>query len=450
MAGFFSRYGLAAHLALLAVAPLFLPPIACLWLTALAVLWLVLEPSRIGRESLHDAHARVRYRVGRDPLFWVLFSLVVVAALHALNTGVERSYDAEKGVWYLSPAACSFFLGCVEGSGLSLFSCAFAAWVVVTGCRHGLGRSARFGFLFMSSLFAALGILVWAILLKIGYPAAQEYFESAVTNPSFFGSACGIYLMFALMGLSAVFELSWISSFPLAMLAIAGNALGLFLFTPPVVALLFAGGAIILFMALFAQIKMRVGGQSEFKFLVAFSLSLVLVLAVMPRTGEALKLEPYLDAVPFFTSDYLSVRAILSGISWKAWLLHPWIGNGVGSFPLSLSFLATSTDWSVVSSCQVAPLNGYWMILAERGAIGAFLLVVPLALFLVTFVRRLIGSIRLGLPHPLILIGPLSLIAAGLEMAGDISFLSPGALIPLLAALSLAPHGFSKESSYGR
>lgn len=454
MLGFLSRYGLAAHLALAAVAPLLLPPIASLWLAALAALWLILEPSRVGGETLHEAHSRVRSRIGRDPLFWVLLALVVVAALRALNTGVERAYDAESGVWLLSSAVCSVFPGCVEGTGLSHLAGAVVAWVVVTGCRHGLGRSARFGFLLTSSLLAAIGAFTWALFLKLGSPAAAELFEASVVKPAFFGSACGLYLSFALMGLSAVFELGWLTAFPLAMLAIAGNALGLFLFAPPLVALIFAGMALVVFLALFVQVKLKKGGQSEFRLLVLFGLSLamalVIVLAVMPRAGEAMKLAPYRGEAAFLGDEYLSLRAVLSEIARKAWMLHPWLGNGLGSFPLSLSFEATATDWSVISPDQIAPLNGYWMILSERGAIGMFMLAVPVALFFVTFGHRLMGAIKAGLPHPLVLLGPLALAAVAFELVGDISFLSPGAMIPLLAALALAPHGFAKERSHGR
>ena len=64
---FLAKYGLAAHLALLAVAPLFLFPfsaessvaVTLLWLTLLAVVWCFLVPSVRGGERLYDARLRV-------------------------------------------------------------------------------------------------------------------------------------------------------------------------------------------------------------------------------------------------------------------------------------------------------------------------------------------------------------------------------------------------------
>ena len=82
-----SKYGLAAHLALLAVAPLFLFPFCgavwtarvLLWLSFLAFVWTLVEPSRRQGEMLHDARFRVFLSVFRDPLFWFSLFLSLVA-----------------------------------------------------------------------------------------------------------------------------------------------------------------------------------------------------------------------------------------------------------------------------------------------------------------------------------------------------------------------------------
>ena len=64
---FLAKYGLAAHLAFLAVAPLFLFPfcaassvaVTLLWLTLLAAVWCGLMPSVRRGERLYDARLRV-------------------------------------------------------------------------------------------------------------------------------------------------------------------------------------------------------------------------------------------------------------------------------------------------------------------------------------------------------------------------------------------------------
>ena len=83
-----SKYGLAAHLALLAVAPLFLFPFLPgesvatveLWLSGFTLVWLLMEPSRRNEEMLHDARMRVAGDIARDPLFWAL-----LGAVHGLS-----------------------------------------------------------------------------------------------------------------------------------------------------------------------------------------------------------------------------------------------------------------------------------------------------------------------------------------------------------------------------
>ena len=81
------KYGLAAHLALVVVAPLFFTPTAVLWLSALAVVWFFLEPSRIGFEQLHDARRRILSSLWKDAVFWVFLALTVIAGIRFANGG---------------------------------------------------------------------------------------------------------------------------------------------------------------------------------------------------------------------------------------------------------------------------------------------------------------------------------------------------------------------------
>ena len=95
-----AKYGLAAHLALLAVAPLFLFPFVgratvsavVLWLSLQALIWLLLAPSVLQGERLRHARQRVLTATFHDPLFWALVVIVCVAAVRAINSGIGITF----------------------------------------------------------------------------------------------------------------------------------------------------------------------------------------------------------------------------------------------------------------------------------------------------------------------------------------------------------------------
>ena len=132
-----AKYGLAAHLAILAVAPLVLFPFcsACvvatvlLWLSLLAGIWMVLGPSVYGGERLHDARCRVASNLFFDPLTWVLLAAVLFSGFRALNTGVAFRYNAETAVWYVASATFPLFPGVVGSSGYIDFAATVAFYL---------------------------------------------------------------------------------------------------------------------------------------------------------------------------------------------------------------------------------------------------------------------------------------------------------------------------------
>ena len=89
-----AKYGLAAHLAILAVAPLFLFPffgedtiaVVLLWLSLPAAVWTFMQPSVRRGEMLHDARDRVSSEVFRDPFFWVMLVVVVFTVTGTITT----------------------------------------------------------------------------------------------------------------------------------------------------------------------------------------------------------------------------------------------------------------------------------------------------------------------------------------------------------------------------
>lgn len=448
-----TKYGLAAHLAFLAVAPLFLSPIPILYLSALAAIWVVMEPSRVGQEMLHDARKRVSGGLVADPLFWVCVALAIVAGVRALNDGVAMHYDAEIARWTIAEPAIATLPGSVAQTGLPLFAVAVAAIVIVAGCRHALGKSARYAFLLVASAFSGVSALIRIIVAHDNTAEIMRLTACDIVDPVYIGAAFGIFFLFSLFALTAIFERQWWRSVPAIVLAIVGNALALFLFAPATVTVLFGGAAVVILAYSFLYLRLKISKLADFKFLVivGISLSLVYVIAleILPKEIFEAKTAPYMTGA-FLTNEFSAVREALSRISLKIWKQNPWLGFGLGSFPIDLRFNALYSDWSIISSSQKAPLSGYWLLLTERGVIGAFFLAVPLVLMLVTYVHRLIFGLK-TMPHPLACAAPLLLIVAALEMLTDCSFLAPSVMLPMFALLSLSAYAFPKEKqSHGR
>lgn len=443
-----TKYGLAAHLAIVAIAPLFLSETAILWVASLAVSGILMEPSRVGAEMIHDARRRVARNLLRDPLLWVCLVLTVVAAVRALNSGVALTYDAEVAKWTLSSPRMQVLPGCVKGVGLQHFTLAFMALVLVMGCRHALGRSARSAFAMIASLLGG-GVAFWQLFaMRSDTQDLIRMVSCPQTDPTYLGPAYGICWLLGIAALATVFERRWWRSLPLAILGICGSALGLFCFSPPRLIVLYAGSGVLMLLYLFVYLRLKISKTADFRALVVWGMAMafaaMLAMLVVPDTVLQDKVAPFLTG-EFLTDEFLAARKALSRISFDVWRANPWLGTGLGSFDIDMNMLAGPSDWKVITALQSAPLNGYWLILAERGVVGAFLLGVPLVILLATYVRRLIGGLR-SLPHPLAWALPLLLIAVGVEMAIDGSPLLPQVLVPLLAAFAISANGFVKEN----
>lgn len=447
-----TKYGLAAHLAFLAVAPLFLSPTSVLWLSALAAVWVVMEPSRVGGEMLHDARRRVAGAVVRDPVFWFSLVLVAYVALRFANGGVALAYDAENSVWSISEPALPFLPGSVSGVGFPEFSSTLALAVILQGCRHALGRSARMAFLLVSSALAGSGTVALAVMLAAESPIAQALVSYSLSNPRYVGSVMGVYWIVGIVSLLAAYERKWLRAMPLAIPAIGGTAAGLFMFAPPMAQVAYAVVGVVVLGYSFLYARKCLSGSGEFKFLVTFALSMVLggvlALSVLPESVVSLRLVPYRTGA-FFDEGFLALREALSGISLKVWKVHPWLGTGLGSFPLELRFIATEADWAIASPGQLAPLNGYWHMLVERGIVGVMFFGSLVGFLAWTFFRRLVGGIRIAFPHPACWIGPLALVAVLAETVIDVSYTVPGLILAVAATLSLSAGSFPKEERNG-
>lgn len=444
-----TKYGLAAHLAFLAVAPLFLSPIPLLWVSALVAVWVIVEPSRIGNEMLHGARDRVASGLVRDPLFWILLALIVVSGVRALNGGVATVYDAELGTWTIASPQWPILPGTVCGeSAVMHFATSVSLCVVVMGCRHALGRSARFACALAAGGFVGLIYLARVLMSCTDISVFAKTAVVSSETPIYQGMAFGTLLLLSLTSLVTVFERRWWKALPFQILGIVGAAFTTFLYSPAYMSALWSIGLVIIAFYAFLYLRFVVGKLADFKYLVVIGVSLTIagMLAMIVLTPDQmdLRIAPFLSHDGFLSRTFLNSREALSRISLAIWKDHPWLGTGLSSFALDLNFHAAETDWRVISPLQTAPLNGFWLLLVERGVVGAFFVLVPLALLVISYVNRFIGALR-TFPHPLAILAPVLLVVTVLTLLLDCSAFAPAAFLLIFAVITLSANSFAKK-----
>ena len=442
---------------MLAVAPLVLFPFCSnaelarvlLWLSLFGVCWLLLGPSVHTGEMLHDARRRVIRSTFRDPLFWAFLVVVVVSGLRALNTGIDLIYDYEQREWIVTDPSVLFLPGSVADCGFLPFSASLAAGIVVMGCRNAMGRSSRMAFMLISSLFSGLAAIVALYLASQGNRFLQAAFEHAPERLVGPGAGFAVYLMFATVAVFAAFERKWNKSVPFAMVAVAGNAAGLFAFLPPFEATVFAGAVLVVFLGVFVGAWRTLRGSREFKLLVVFSVSLVLggllVMALVPDAVTAAKLSAVMEG-RFLSPEFMDVRRRLSAAAFKAWAGSPWAGIGVGGFRFQLRFCLAPADWAVVPKHVVAVSNGWWQLLMERGMVGTMLMALPFGFLIFTYFKRMAVCLgQMAMPGPSALLAPVAWAAVAVAALFGGSPLRPEVLTALGAALAISANSFPKR-----
>ena len=444
-----SRYGLAAHLALVAVAPLFLFPYfgdavaatVLFWLTPLAAVWTLLEPSRRFQEPLHAARARVAKSILRDPLFWLSLVLVGLAACRWINDGIAMNYNAEDRFWFLSEPACKVLPGSVKGGARLPFAISLALVVILQAMRHALGKSARISFLFTASLLAGVAASVACVLAALGNPDAVAAVQIPTAAASFAGSSFGICFLMGLVALAGGFECGWNKYFLLFSFAIGANAAGLWFFAPtPVIGCYLAAGIAVMAVN-FTASSFEMGPVAALKNLsgviIAFGIASVAVMGLAPEGLNDVRLAVFDDGV-LFPEPFGQVRELLSGIAAKVWGVHPWLGTGVGSFGLDVKFNVSDVDWPLLRGIGSQVPNAGWQLLAERGILGALGVTGVFCIIAFTFVTRLAKSIRRPLFHPGVWLGPIALAAVIAESFMDSSVFRPEMMLAVAAVLSLS------------
>lgn len=458
MQKFIAKYGLAAHLAILAVAPLFLFPFCgervvaavLLWLSLLTGLWMLLGPSVHGGERLHDARYRVASALLSDPLSWVLLGGIIFSGFRALNTGIAFRYNAETAVWYVSSATVPIFPGVVGSSGDLDFAVAVAFFVLVQSCRHSVGRLARMAFLLIASALAGLAAIVSLWALREGCPVVGSLWPSSVSGScSFAGFPFGLYMMGALISLVAIFENKWNMAVLLVLLGVSGSGAGMFAFAPDYQILAFsvAGLVVLLYVSFYLYWTMR--SSSELKFLVIAGVSLALGGLTVVFFSPADVLDGHIASfanLRFFSEQYWTIRKLLSDVAFGTWTSNLWIGTGLGSFSFDLRFAAKPEDWALLPRHVTALANGWWFVLVERGIVGSVFLILPFGFLLVSYVRRLIVSLKNArAPHPTALFLPLTLVLLIGGAFFDCSAFRADAMLVMGALAALSATAFSER-----
>ena len=449
-----SKYGLAAHLALLSVAPLFLfsfcgawqTGIALVWLSLTGAIWLFLEPSRRNGEMLHQARVRVARAVFSDPLFWLFVVLSAFAALRWANGGVALAYDAAEGRWSIARPSMPWFPGHASGEGFLQFAAVLALAVVVEGCRHALGKSARTSYLFTSSFLAGIAAVAVTWAARGGVQGAVDAMDNSVLSPSFAGCAFGLHALGGIVALAGMLECKWNKALLLFSFAAGAPAAGLFYTAPTAVTLAFAAVALVVAVGSSVYLWFSLRPPDVLKFVVglfiAAAVPVFLAVCVVPQAFTDARLA-FFRGDGLFPDGFWEMRARLSEIAKAAWSGNLWGGSGIGAFPLEARFAATDADWQAWSAgVPKGALNGWWLLLAERGIFGVVAIAVPFCFMVYSFVRRLVGAIGRHSFLPLCGLGPVAVAVVAAEAAIDASFLRPEALLALGAFFALSASAF--------
>ena len=416
-----AKYGLAAHLALLAVVPVLLFPFCSarvvatvlLWLSLMAAVWALLEPSLRGGERMSEARRRVAKGIWRDPLFWLLLVIVALSGFRALNTGIRFSYDAEAAVWRVLDPSFPLLPGVVGDAGYLPFATAVALLVLVQACRHSLGRAARLFFLLLSSALAGLAALIDLTALHLGGFGGVDALVPSVDGIgcSFAGFVFAFYLIVGVVALVAVPERDWNRALVPAAVAICGTVAGVIVFSPLYLSVVLTVVGLLMLVYVLSFVGKTFHSVGVFKVMIvgltAFLLGGLIVAMVLPPDALANRLSALLG-LRLFPERFWEIRKVLSHIAFKSWVSHLWLGTGMSTFALDFRVGASAADWDLLPRGASALANGWWLLLAERGLVGFVFLVLPFGFLLFTYVRRLVGGVsEWGLPHPVYVIAPL-------------------------------------------
>ncbi len=440
---------------MLAVTPLFLFPFCSeseiagviLWLSALACLWLLMEPSRRAGEMLHESRTRVFGAVLRDPLFWVFAVLSVFAAFRALNGDVASVWDASIGKNVLKGQACSVWPCHAAGTGWLQFAAVVAALVAVSAVRSALGKSARIFFATAAGVLAAISAMVTSIACLAGNGAAAAMTSFSAIQP---GNVYGLYFLASIVAAAGMLECRWNGALLIFSFSIGAAGTGLFLFSTPLMLMVDLALGLLLFIGSATYLSFTKKGADVFKYVVTVALAAAVPIIALtffadPETVR-LHAAAFGEFVSFpqnlFPEGFFERRAELSSASLGIWRQNLWIGSGLGAFPEAM----VAAGKAAAGEAPVAPFNGWWQILAERGVIGLVAILLPLGFMTFTLVRRIAGSIGRKAFLPLAALGAAVIVAVAAESFFGCNLSRPETLLAAGAFYALAASSFPERT----
>lgn len=457
MQKFIAKFGCAAHLAVMTVAPLFLFPwvgretlaVVMLWLSLPAALWSMLEPSVRGGEHLHDARRRVLRGMLRDPLLWASAVIVIITGVRAVNTGIALAYNAETAKWFVAEGAFPILPGSVGDAGVLPFAVAVALTVLLQGHRHSLGLQARMAYLLTASALGGISAAVSHLAVFCGQPGALALTETANAACSFVGLSYGLLLLGGTVALVSAFEFRWNLAMLLLVFSVGGTAAGAFAFSPAYLSAGIGLAELLLLVYSFVYSRRNLQSSGEFKMLVVGGMAIVLgglmTAALLPEAAVSGRIDAYASQA-FFAERFWATRAMLSHVALKAWLSHLWIGTGLGSFLLDFRFHAAPEAWAAFPRGVAAMGNGWWQLLAERGLVGFVAFALPFGFLLFTYGRRLVGGVLAWtLPHPACLLLPLGLALFAATGFFDCSPMRADALLAVTSVMAVSAASFPRK-----
>lgn len=446
----------------MAVAPLFLFPFcdsrslaaSLLWLCLAAALWLVLSPSLLGGEMLDDARRRVLSGMARDPLFWVLAAVLAVTGFRALNAGIDVFFDYETAEWSVLPPSVSFLPGSFGMSGHLPFVAALSASIVVLGCRHALGKSARMMFILLLAAFSGIAAFVALVLLGSGDGAVAAAVAASPERLSSPGVGFAICFLCSAAALFAVLEQDWGRSALLLVVATAGNGAASFVFLSPCDAVAFAASYVVIMVFSGLCAWGCLCGARGFKALLVILFSIVLSCAIvdaaMPDDALDGKLAAYSPETSGTKEESVDVRGVLSDVACKVWSEHPWTGVGVGAFRFYPRFNLRQDEMSSLPGRVLAVPNGWWQLLVERGMVGAVMLALALSFLVFSYLRGAFRCVQAGaVPDSAAVLAPLALAAVAFSALHSASMLRIEVLTLTGATMVISAKSFPKGDSNG-
>ena len=456
-----AKYGLAAHLAILAVAPLFLFPffgddtiaVVLLWLSLPAAVWTIMQPSVRRGEMLHNARSRVSSEMFLDPFFWAMLVVVAFSGLRAINSGVAMAYDAETAKWYMASPVFPLLPASVKDAGFLPFAATLATLIIVVAGRHALGLKARQSYFVISSALAGVAAAVAAVLANLGNEAALSAVKCPYGDLSFVGVAFLVHFVGSTVAVAAAIENRWNRVMPVLVLSVGGTAAGSFMFSPAHDTGIFFIAWLVVFAYAFFYSFRVVRGAAEFKMLIVLAVSLASgwALAFITAPGSLLstRASAFVDQT-FFPQWFAAARRVLSALAIKAWMASPWTGTGVGSFALDIRFNASPADWASIPRGLVAPPVGWLKMMTERGIAGAAMMALPLVLMLVTYGRRFVGWLFVRTaPQPGCWVGPAVVLAVAATGFFDCSYMRADVLMAVAGTLAISASSFPKAEKGG-